>query len=365
MPLSRIITLVFSLLPAALFAAEPAINKLKKPPGFQLSLYAQVAGARSLTLGSDGTVYVGTRGDKVYALLPDLEKKGKAGGVRVVAEGLHSPNGVAFKEGDLYIAETSRLSVILSVAKDLVTPTKPQPWGPAFPKDEHHGWKFIAWGPDGWLYVPQGAPCNACERDPELYGTIFRVSPDGKKRELVARGVRNTVGFDWHPKTKQLWFIDNGRDLLGDDRPADELNRVTAKNQHFGFPYCHAGTLLDPEFGSGKDCANYAAPELAIPAHSAALGFRFLRHQANSLWNGSILLAEHGSWNRSSPIGYQVARVAFSAQDGKPYRENFLTGFLAGDKAWGRPVDVLELEDGSILISDDKAGAVYRVSRKL
>jgi glucose/arabinose dehydrogenase len=362
MRLATCLALIFPLLLSA--AEPPPISKLKAPPGFEISLYAEAEGARSLTLGSDGTVYVGTRGSKVWALLPDHENSGKASGVRVVAENLHSPNGVAFKDGDLYIAEISRLLVVRDVAKNLVKPVQPEPWGPAFPKDEQHGWKFIAWGPDGWLYVPVGAPCNICEPDPEKYAAIFRISPDGKKRELMARGVRNTVGFDWQPSTKQLWFTDNGRDLLGDELPPDKLNRLRSKGLNFGFPYCHGGNVPDPELNGDRGCDSFTPPELAIPAHSAPLGMRFLRHQSNSRWNGTILMAEHGSWNRSSPIGYQVLRVAFTAQDGSPFTEDFLTGFLRDGKAWGRPVDVLELENGNILISDDKNGAIYCLRKR-
>jgi glucose/arabinose dehydrogenase len=337
--------------------ATPKLSALRAAPGWKVSLYASAAGARSLALGPHGLVFVGTRGEgKVYALVPPAGGKGQAE-AKVIAQGLREPNGVAFRNGDLYVAEVSRVGVIRGVEKKLGHANQLEPWGPGFPSFGAHGWKFIAFGPDGWLYVPVGTPCNACEKDREAYGVIFRVSPDGTKRELVAKGIRNTVGFDWHPKTGELWFTDNGRDLLGDDVPPDELNHVTKAGQDFGFPYCHGGTIPDPDLGAGKSCSSYTAPDLLFPAHSAALGLRFLRHAGKG---AAILVAEHGSWNRSRKIGYQVERVELGP---KKARAPFLTGFLRGQEAWGRPVDVLELEDGSVLVSDDEAGAVYRLRR--
>lgn len=347
----------------SVLAAELPLEKLQLPSGWKVSVFVdKVKDARSLTPGPNGIVFVSSKDEgKVYALLPDKNGDGKTDGVKVVAKELNTPNGVAYKDGDLYIAEIARILVVRGIDKDLDHPAKPAPWGPSFPDKEHHGWKFIAFGPDGWLYVPVGAPCNVCLEDPDLYAAIHRISPDGRKRELVAKGIRNTVGFDWSPGTKDLWFTENGRDMLGDDIPNDELNHVAQKNSHFGFPYCHAGTL-DPEFGKGKSCADYVAPEAKFPPHAAALGMRFLRHQKDKAMNGNILAALHGSWNRSQPIGYQVMQVRFAnakAQTPEP----FLTGFLQGGTAWGRPVDVLELMDGSILVSDDKNGVVYRLSQ--
>ncbi len=358
--------LFFSLLLASIsFAAtEPRLNDLNVPPGFSLSLYARAESARSLAVGENGLLFVGSLEGKVYALLPDANGDGKSDGVRVVAQGLNEPVGVAARGSDLFIGEIDKIGVIRDVAKKLSKPSKPEAWGPAFPKDTHHGRKHIAFGPDGWLYVPQGAPCNVCDRDSNLYATILRVSPDGKKRELVAKGVRNSVGFDWHPDTKEFWFTDNGRDHMGDEIPPDELNRLEKMGDHFGFPHCHAGLYLDPEFGNGKNCDSYKKPSALIPAHSAALGMRFLRHQKDASLNGSVLVAEHGSWNRSSPIGYQVARVKFSAKGGRGERMPFLTGFLQKGKSWGRPVDIAETADGSIYISDDQSGSIYRLQHK-
>lgn len=354
--MKKLLLAVF-LLPSFVFAADdPPIERLKVGAGYKVSVYAnEVPDARSLALGKDGVVFVGNRGgDKVFALLPDKNGDGRSDGVKTIAKGLESPNGVAYKDGDLYIAEISRILVIRGVDKKLNQLNIPEPWGPSFPKEGHHGWKFIAFGPDGWLYVPVGAPCNVCDREPNLFAALHRVSPDGKKRELVAKGIRNTVGFDWQPGSKELWFTENGRDWMGDDIPPCELNRVTKIGAHYGFPVCHGG-VLDPKFGEGKDCKEFVPPVYKFPAHSAPLGMRFLRKKKNTL-----LVAEHGSWNSTNPIGYQVTQIDLNAEGGATAKP-ILTGFLRGSSAWGRPVDVLELNDGNILVSDDAAGAVYRL----
>lgn len=355
----KLLLVLLSSLPA--LASPPPLDKLHVAGGRKLSIYAYpVPNARSLTLGKDGRVFVGTRTEgKVYALLPDQNGDGKSDGVKVIAKDLNSPNGVAYRGGELFVAEIDRVQRIANADSD--SPAAPVAWGPSFSDKGHHGWKFIAFGPDGWLYVPVGAPCNICHEDENLFASIHRVSPDGKVRELVAKGIRNTVGFDWQPGTKELWFTENGRDMLGEDIPADELNRINSTGAHFGYPFCHAGDILDPEFGKGKKCSDYVAPAAKFPAHAAALGMRFLQHQKEKSLNGDILVALHGSWNRSKPIGYEVVRVPMkNGKAGKPVP--FLTGFLQGEKPSGRPVDVLELPDGSLLISDDTADAVYRIA---
>lgn len=346
-------------LPAA-FAAEPKLEELKLPPGYKISVYAHpVKNARSLTLGSDGTVYVGTRSEgNVYALLPDKNGDGRSDETVTIAKGLNMPNGVAFKDGALYIAEVSQVSVIKDITKNLRS-AKLEKFGAKFPHDEHHGWKFIAFGPDGWLYVPVGAPCNICNKNENLYAAIHKVSPDGKKRELVAKGVRNTVGFDWQPGTNDFWFTENGRDWMGDEQPPCELNRLEKAGAHYGYPFCHGTNVLDPEFGKGKSCKDYVAPKFEFTAHAAPLGMRFMK---NEKLKNSVLVAEHGSWNRSELVGYQVTKIEVNGKNaGKA--EPFITGFKNGKSVWGRPVDVLELPDGSILVSDDVANAVYRVTR--
>jgi glucose/arabinose dehydrogenase len=345
---------------ASLQAAEPDLHNLKVAPGYQVNVYAEAPGARSLTLGKDGTVFVGTQAEgKVYALLPDKNGDGKADGVKVVASGLNTPNGVAYKDGDLYIAEISRLKVIHGIDDKLGQENQAETWGPTFPPDRHHGWKFIAFGPDGWLYVPEGMPCNVCERNPQVYGTISKVSPDGKQKTVVATGIRNTVGFDWEGGS--LWFTDNGRDNLGDNIPPDELNHLAKAGENFGFPYCHGGDIPDPEFGSRHSCSEFVPPVFKFPAHVAALGMRFLHKQKK--WKGAILVAEHGSWNRSTPVGYQVVVLEPKGAHGF-VSHPFLSGFLQGRNVTGRPVDVLELPHGDILVSDDYGGRVYRLSPK-
>lgn len=342
--------MISTLLLACLLHAAPAMDKLKTAPGWKVSLYAEVPNARSLALGPDGIVFVGNRsGDKVFAVLPGPKRE-----VVTVARGLNMPNGVAYRDGDLYVGTLDQVYRYRDIRKHLRN-AKAEKFGPSFPARTHHGWKFIAFGPDGWLYVPVGAPCNVCAEDPDLFATIHRISPDGRKREVVARGVRNTVGFDWHPQTKALWFTDNGRDLWGDDRPPEELNVVSKAGEHFGFPHCHGDGLTDPEFG--KPCGAFTSPRFGFDAHSAALGLRFLRQRP-----GTVVVAQHGSWNRTTPIGYQVLTLSESegrVRDPRP----LLTGFLQDGRAWGRPVDVLELADGGVLVSDDTADAIYRLER--
>lgn len=349
------ITLLLSFLTASTALASVNLKSLHLPSGFKIEVYANVPEARELTLGPDGIVFVGTRAKSVYALVP---KAHGAPEVVRIASGLNAPNGVAFKEGDLYVAEINRVLRFKNIVKNLKSPPKPEPFGPGFPSETHHGYKFIAFGPDGWLYVPVGAPCNICVPDLNMFAALHRISPDGSKRELVAQGIRNTVGFDWDPSTKELWFTDNGRDWMGDDQPACELNHMTAVGQNFGYPYCHGGEILDPEFGKGKDCGNYVPPAFKFPAHTAPLGMRFIRR--NKKLKDSILVASHGSWNRSTPTGYKIIRLEM--KNGKVAKaSDFLSGFLSKSRVSGRPVDVLELGDGSILVSDDDNGVVYRI----
>ena len=349
---------------AAASASESRLplSSIQLPPGFRIALFAEVPGARSLALGAQGTVFVGTRArdSKVFALR-DRDGDGRAEERHVVASGLDTPNGVAFRDGALYVAEISRILRLPGIEKTLASPPRPEVVTATLPTERHHGWKFIAFGPDGLLYVPIGAPCNICDRPDPRFASISRMKPDGSGFEVFARGVRNTVGFDWHPQTGELWFTDNGRDMMGDDVPPDELNVAPRAGLHFGYPHCH-GSVADPEFGRGRTCAQYAAPALELGAHVAALGMRFYRGTMfPSEYRGHIFIAEHGSWNRSRKVGYRVMRARM--QDGRPASyEPFAQGWLQGDKEWGRPVDVLELPDGSLLVSDDKAGAVYRIT---
>jgi glucose/arabinose dehydrogenase len=337
------------------------LDKIKLPPGFKISVFAEVPNARSMALSPNGTLFVGNREkDKVYAVV-DKDKNGVADAVYTIASGLNSPNGVAFKDGSLYVAEINRILRFDNIERSLQNPPQYVVVTDKLPKDKHHGWKFIAFGPDGKLYVPVGAPCNVCESD-SIYASITRMNKDGSGMEIYAKGVRNTVGFAWHPQTKQLWFTENGRDNMGDNVPGDELNIAPQKGLHFGFPYCHEGEILDPEFGKGKNCNDYTKPVQKLAPHTAALGMRF--YTGNMFlpeYKNQIFIAEHGSWNRTTPIGYRVMFVRTEA--GKPVQYiPFATGWLQDDgKVTGRPVDVQVAPDGALLVSDDKAGAVYRI----
>jgi glucose/arabinose dehydrogenase len=337
------------------------LDKIMLPPGFKISVFAEVPNARSLCLGDKGTLFVGNRQkDKVYAVR-DENKDGVADKVYVIASGLTMPCGVAFRKGSLYVAEVNRILRYDNIETQLDNPPKPVVVFDKFPSDRHHGWKYIAFGPDDKLYVPVGAPCNVCESD-SIYATITRMNPDGTGLEIFAKGVRNSVGFDWHPQTKELWFTENGRDNLGDNIPADELNRAPAKGLHFGFPYCHQGNTLDPQFGRDKRCEDYTAPARNLDPHVAAIGMRF--YTGNMFlpeYKNQIFMAEHGSWNRSEPIGYRVMLVRL--EDNKPVQYvKFAYGWLQDNgKVLGRPADVQVAPDGALLVSDDLRGAIYRI----
>jgi glucose/arabinose dehydrogenase len=284
-----------------------------------------------------------------------------SGTVVTIARNLNMPNGVAFREGDLYVAEVNRVLVFRDIEKNLKENASFEVINDSFPEDEHHGWKFIRFGPDGKLYVPVGAPCNVCTRDENRYAVIMRMNPDGSALETYARGVRNTVGFDWHPRTGVLWFTDNGRDWMGDDMPPDELNSAPEKDMHFGFPYCHGGYISDPGFGRGRLCEEFIPPRMKLGAHVASLGMRFYTGiMFPEEYKGRIFIAEHGSWNRSTPVGYRLTMVKLKGNEAVDYSV-FAEGWLSGDKAWGRPVDVLVMPDGSLLVSDDLSGTVYRI----
>jgi len=345
-------------LPAA--ADKLPTARLKLAQGFNIEVYASgLANARSLALGDKGTVFVGSRLlDKVYAIV-NMDGKHE---VKVLASGLHRPNGVAFHNGTLYIAELSKISKIEHVEDVLNNPPKPTVIYDELPKDEAHGWKFIAVGPDNKLYVPVGQPGNNVLHDKD-HGQIRRINLDGTGAEVVAFGVRNTVGFDWNPETKQLYFTDNGRDWLSEDVPEDELNRVTKLGEHFGAPYCWQGNIADPEFGWGKSCSDYTAPVGLMGPHSASLGMRFYTGgMFPKTFKNAIIVARHGSWNRSRKLGGDVVAVHLD-KDGKvKSMEPLITGFLVDNSYIGRPVDVLQMKDGSILVSDDWNGAVYRLT---
>jgi glucose/arabinose dehydrogenase len=352
---------VFSAAADAQNTALP-VQSIRLPPGFTIEvLVDDVPNARAMAWGAKGTLFVGSmRAGKVYAV---RFRPGERPLTTVVASGLDLPVGVAFRDGSLFVSAVSRILRFDGIEDRLETPPKPVVVSNAFPRETHHGWKFIAFGPDGWLYVPVGAPCNSCTPDPDRYANIMRLRADGSGLETYARGVRNTVGFDWHPATKALWFTDNGRDLMGDDLPDDELNVAPRAGLHFGYPYCHQGDLPDPEFGSQRACGEFTAPVARLGPHVAALGMRFYTGALfPPEYRHNIFIAEHGSWNRSKKIGYRIKRVVV---DGERVvrQEVFAEGWLqAGDRVWGRPVDVLVAPDGALLVSDDYAGAIYRIS---
>jgi len=333
------------------------------PPGFEVSIYARdVPSARQMALGPAGIVFVGSRSaGKVYAVV-DRDGDQRADAVHVLASGLSMPSGVAFRDGDLYVAAVNRVLRLRNVGRDLSHPPTPEVVTASYPADTHHGWKFIAFGPDGKLYVPVGAPCNVCEPPGPLYETITRLDVASGQPEVVARGVRNSVGFDFHPETRELWFTDNGRDWLGDEQPPDELNHLTRPGEHFGFPYCHGHGLPDPEHNKGHPCGQFTAPARAIGPHVAAIGMRFYTATLfPEHYRGGIFIAEHGSWNRSTPIGYRVSFVKIEGGRATSY-ETFAAGWLKNGAVSGRPADVLVMPDGALLVSDDHAGRIYRIT---
>jgi Glucose/sorbosone dehydrogenases len=363
LPSSLSLVALLMLLAAPAFGAVH-IDRLVLPKGFHIAVYSdQVPNAREIALGAKGTVFVGSMdAGKVYALT-DTRHDGHAGKVRVLASGLQMPVGVAFRDGDLYISAVSRIVVLRDIENHLDDPPKTELVTDKLPGETHHGWRFIAFGPDGKLYVPIGAPCNVCDKG-NAFAKLTRMNADGTGMQDVAWGIRNTVGFDWRPGSHQLWFTDNGRDMLGDDIPSDELNRLSRVGEHFGFPYCHEGDILDPEFGKGHSCKDYTPPVLKLGAHVASLGMRFYAGRMFPAgYQGAILVAEHGSWNRTKKSGYRVMTVRLAGDKVASY-EPLITGFEQDEKAWGRPVDVQPLPDGSVLVSDDLAGAVYRVTYK-
>ena len=345
--------------------AKYKLNNVTLPAGFSISVFAEVPEARSMCWGSKGTLFVGNREkDKVYSVT-DADNDGKADKVRVVAKGLDMPNGVAFRNGSLYVAENSRIIRFDDIENKLDDPPTPVVVYDKYPTKEHHGWKFIAFGPDDKLYVPVGAPCNICEEKDSIFSTITRMNPDGTGLEIYAKGVRNSVGFAWHPQTKELWFTDNGRDMMGDDVPYCELNYAPNKGMHFGFPYLHQGDVADPEFGKGKKASDYVAPAEKMGPHVAPLGMRFYTgNQFPAEYRNKIFIALHGSWNRTIPDGYRVMVATLDGNKVVKY-EAFANGWLQNQRhVIGRPVDVEVAPDGALLVSDDKNGAIYRITYK-
>lgn len=344
-------------------SSDVPLEDIELPDGFTIDLYAgEVKNARSMDYSPNGTLFVGTRDEgKVYAL-KDTDGDYKADKKYVLAEGLNMPNGVALRNGDLYVAEVSRILKFPNIESRLDNPGEPEVVFDDYPTESHHGWKYIAFGPDDKLYVPVGAPCNICKSEDEVFASITRMNPDGSDMEVVQHGIRNTVGFTWHPATQDLWFTDNGRDWMGDNKPDCELNYAPQEGLHFGYPYCHQGNIPDPEFGDQRDCSEFTPPVQKLGPHVAPLGLEFYTgDQFPERFNNQIFIAQHGSWNRSEKIGYRVMRVKLDGNKAVAY-EPFAQGWLKKGKVSGRPVDIELLPDGSMLVSDDYANVIYRIA---
>jgi len=343
-------------------AQDVDLDKLILPDGFSISVYAEVPGARQMARGSNNTVFVGSnRGGNVYAVL-DSNGDSQADSVVNIARGLNAPNGVAYHEGDLYIGEINRISKIPGIDSRLSGPQNTETVNDSLPNRRQHGSKYLQVGPDDKLYLPVGASCNVCEED-EVFASMHSMNLDGTGMRKIASGIRNTVGFDWHPVSGEIWFTDNGRDMLGDDIPAGEINRISSEGQHFGFPYIHQGDLPDPNYGQGKSASDYTPPVYKLGAHVAPLGLSFYRGDMfPETFDNTVFVAEHGSWNRRQKIGYRVMMGKVSSDNLSIMEYTpFVEGWLEGQVNWGRPVDVLNMADGSVLISDDLAGVIYRV----
>ena len=352
---------------AACGKAQPGVDSrlanIQLPPGFQIEVYASgVTGARSLALGDSGVVFVGSRdAGRVYALI-DEAGSGRNVSVVIVASGLDTPNGVAFRNGALYVAENSRILRYDNIMANLRESPAAVVVTDALPRERHHGWKYIGFGPDGKLYVPIGAPYNIGVSSDERFATIMQMNPDGSNLQVFAAGVRNSVGFDWDPASGELWFTDNGRDWLGNDLPPDELNHAPQPGLNFGYPYYYGDNVPDPEFKEHPDSSNLVVPARKLGAHVAALGMKFYTGKMfPAEYRNQIFIAEHGSWNRTAPVGYRISLVKLQEGRAVSYEE-FATGWLQNIEAWGRPVDVLVMPDGALLVSDDRANQVYRIS---
>ena len=342
--------------------ADIQLDLIDLPPGFSIEVYAEgVENARQMALGDDGTLFAGSRkAGKLWAIT-DADGDQRAETVRLIDDGLNMPSGLAFHNGALYVGAVERILRYDNIEARLEQPPEPVVVNDTLPDKTHHGWKYLRFGGDGKLYIPVGVPCNIC--DEEGFGEIRRMNSDGSGMDVYAMGVRNSVGLAFHPQNDHLWFTDNGRDMLGDDLPADELNYAPGAGMHFGIPYCHQGDLLDEEFGEGKDCADYTPPVAKLAPHGAALGLTFYTGEMfPTEYTNRLFITQHGSWNRTEKVGYRVL-VLDVQSDGKVLnKEVFASGWLQGQEVWGRPNDVLVMPDGALLVSDDLAGVIYRIS---
>ena len=363
--LLRVLTLAALVFLSSVQANEVPLNRLNLPDGFEISVWAEVVNPRQLAMNPYGVVFAGSRkAGNVYAII-DSDGDQIAETKIVIDSGLTQPTGVAYRNGDLYVGAINELLVYRNIDALLDAPPTPEIVYDGLPKNRHHGWKYIDFGPDNLLYFNVGAPCNICLKEDERFASIMRLEVSAPKPEVYAHGIRNSVGFTWHPKTGHLWFTDNGRDHLGDESPPCELNVANRQGLHFGYPFIHGQDLYDHKFGANKNFQNYIPPVLDLDAHVAPLGLVF--YQGDMLperFRGQLLIAEHGSWNRSAKAGHTGYRITVARHNdtGKIIYETLIDGWLNGNVGWGRPVDLLELEDGSLLISDDTANVIYRIS---
>lgn len=356
---------MFFALTGFLLFSQLYMERLVVPEGFKIEIFASnVINARQLAIGDNGTIFVGTRKQgKVYALV-DSNKDGKADKQYLIDKNLNMPSGVAFRNGSLYVAAVNRVLRYDNIEKKLANPPEPVVIINNLPDETHHGWKAIEFDPAGDLYIPIGVPCNICISDDKRHGTIIKLNTKTGKISTYATGVRNSVGLAFHPTNNTLWFSDNGRDWLGDDSPPDEINHAPVAGLDFGFPYLHGRNTLDPEYGKQAEIEDYTLPAVELGAHVAPLGLAFYAaNQFPKKYHNSLFVAEHGSWNRSEKTGYRVIHVQLKGNEVIKV-EPFVTGWLnkEEDSAWGRPVDILMIPDGSMLISDDYGDAIYRIS---
>jgi glucose/arabinose dehydrogenase len=341
-------------------AKDIPIDKITLPPGFKIEIWADgLKEARSMTLGAKGTVFVGNRlRDQVLAVVDH----GGHREVKVIAKGLSAPNGVAFSNGTLFVAERERIIRFDNIEDNLDEPPQPKIVVDGLPHQTNHFWKFMTMGPDGWLYFNQGSPFNIAMPN-YLQAAILRVNPQTHNLQIYAQGVRNSVGMAFNPVTQQLWFTDNGRDWLGDNEPSDKLDHATAQGENFGYPFCDGGDILDPQYGKYASCADFVPPDVKLGPHVASLGMRFYTgNMFPADYQNNIFIAEHGSWNRTQKSGYNVTRVELGPAGNVRKSEIFMGGMLQGNQFWGRPVDVLVMPDGALLVSDDWNGVIYRIS---
>jgi len=355
--MKKLLLVLLFLIPQSISCSEsPNLKNIKLPPDFRIEVYAAgIRGARAMTFGDDGTLFASSKSGNIYAVTPDRE-------VLIIDSGLTLSIGIDFYSGDLYASDLTKIRKYKNILKDLKHPPTAVIINDSFPGDGHHGGKFLKVGPDRRLYVTIGAPCNACLKDDERYAAISRIDLDGEHFEIYARGVRNSVGFDWHPVTGELWFTDNGRDWLGDKEPPDELNHADKMGQHFGFPFIHGRDVEDPHYWKVKPDILFTPPAYELPAHVASLGMRFYTgNMFPNYYKNGIFIAEHGSWNRSEKIGYGVSFVKVRDNKAISY-EIFASGWLEPGTVWGRPADVEIGPDGALYVSDDRADVIYRIS---